>query len=355
MTSRERVRMAMRHQQPDRAPLFYRDIPEVRERLLRELGLTDDEALYRFLNIDFRWVAPRYVGPPLTDLAHPECRRNIWGVEFSYDRFSTGDGYWNVRRPPLEGVEDIASLHHYPWPKLEWFDFSGMAEACKRYEDYAIMTAPGFASPGVLQCPIQELLGAERSLMEPLLNPGFFGALVEKVVAFNRALCEAMMEATEGRIDFFRQGDDFGTQRGLLLSPSLWREQIGPALQAIAEPAKQRGAYYYHHSCGAIRQLIPELIGIGVDVLDPLQVLAEGMVPAELKAAFGDRLVFSGGVDEQELLPRGSPHEVAKAVRELLEVMNRDGGFFLGPTHNFQPDIPTENILALYQEGARCL
>jgi uroporphyrinogen decarboxylase len=352
MSPRERVLLAMRHEEPDRVPLFYRDIPEVRERLLRELGFSDSEALFQFLGIDFRWVAPAYIGPPLTDAARPAWRRNIWGAEFSYDRFGDGAGYWNVRHPPLEAVEDPGELDRYPWPKLEWFDFSVLSEECDRYEGYALMTAPGFASPGVLQCPVQELIGVERSLTDPLVNPEFFAALLRKVVAFNRALCEAMMEAGHGRIDFFRQGDDFGTQRALLMSPDLWREKIGPALREIAEPAKRADAYYYHHSCGAIRALIPDLLAIGVDAIDPVQVLAEGMAPAELKAEFGGRVVFSGGVDEQELLPNGTPEDVRAGVWKLLDEMAVGGGFFVGPTHNFQVDIPTPNILALY-EAAR--
>jgi uroporphyrinogen-III decarboxylase len=101
-----------------------------------------------------------------------------------------------------------------------------------------------------------------------------------------------------------------------------------------------------------VRALIPAFIEAGVDVLDPVQVKAAGMVPAELKAEFGDRLCFSGGVDEQELLPRGTPAEVCQSVRELLDVMAAGGGYFVGPTHNFQADIPTRNIVAMY-EAAR--
>jgi uroporphyrinogen decarboxylase len=157
-----------------------------------------------------------------------------------------------------------------------------------------------------------------------------------------------MFEAAEGRIDFFRLGDDFGTQRGLLVGPDLWRARIGPALKTMADTAKTYGAYYYHHSCGAVRELIPDLIAIGVDVLDPLQVKAAGMDPAALKRDFGEQICFSGGVDQQELLPRGTPGDVRAGVHRLLDAMARDGGFFIGPTHNFQDDIPTANILALY-------
>jgi len=128
-----------------------------------------------------------------------------------------------------------------------------------------------------------------------------------------------------------------------------WHEFIRPTLAAMSRIPKRHGSYYYQHSCGAVRDLIPELIDVGVDVLDPLQVKAAGMSPAELKAEFGGRLCLSGGVDEQELLPRGTPDQVARAVGELIDVMAPDGGFILGPTHNFQADIPTENILAMYR------
>ncbi|MCX5637996.1 MAG: uroporphyrinogen-III decarboxylase, partial [Planctomycetota bacterium] len=155
-------------------------------------------------------------------------------------------------------------------------------------------------------------------------------------------------EAAGGRIDFFRIGDDFGTQNSLVMSPRMFRDIIKPALKAMADTAKKYGAYYYHHSCGAVRELIPDLIETGVDVLDPIQVQAAGMVPTELKAEFGQKICFSGGVDEQRLLPNGSPEDVRKGVFQLLEDMARGGGFFIGPTHNFQADIPTANILAMY-------
>ena len=116
--------------------------------------------------------------------------------------------------------------------------------------------------------------------------------------------------------------------------------------------AKAHGAYYYHHCCGAVRELIPLLIEAGVDVLDPIQVKAAGMEPAALKADFGERLCLSGGVDEQELLPNGTPAQVRAGVRALLDVMAPGGGYFVGPTHNFQSDIPTANIVAMY-EAAR--
>jgi len=180
------------------------------------------------------------------------------------------------------------------------------------------------------------------------VNPEFFDALVQHVLQFQLPLIERMFQAAGGRINFFRIGDDFGTQRGLLISPETFRRRLQEPLRAMAEAAKRHGAFYYQHCCGGIRELIEDLIETGVDVLDPVQVKAAGMVPAELKAEFGDRLCFSGGVDEQELLTTGTPQDVRTGVFRLLDDMARGGGFFLGPTHNFQVDIPTENIVAMY-------
>ena len=348
MKHRERVLTALRHEEPDRVPLFYRDVPEVDQRIQRDLGLRDREALLRYFDIDFRWVEPRYVGPPLED-EHTGHRRDIWGVEYRYVLFSETAGYWEAVNHPLMDCEDPTALDNYPWPSLEWFDFSDLKNQVAAYDEYAIMTGPGCASPGLLQSPIQSLVGEEKSLMDLLLHPALFDALVQRTLDFVLPFIDRMLGAAGERIDFLRIGDDYGTQNGLLIAPDQWCKHIQPALKAMAGIAKKHGAYYYQHSCGSVRKLIPHLIQTGVDVLDPVQVKAAGMVPAELKAEFGDRLCFSGGVDEQELLSRGTPGDVQAGVHRLLDDMARGGGFFVGPTHNFQNDIRTDNIVAMYE------
>lgn len=348
MTPRDRVLASVRHEQPDRVPLFYRDVPEVEERLLRDLGLPDREALLRFLDIDFRWVEPRYVGPSLED-EETDRRRDIWGVAYRYVPFSEAAGYWEAVSHPLADCTDPAALRDYPWPELAWFDFSGLEGQVAACEGYAVMTAPGCASPGLLQSPIQALVGAEKSLTDIVLNPALFDALVERTLDFVLPFVDRMLQAASGRIDFLRVGDDFGTQNGLLIGPGEWRRCIQPALKAIGAVAKEHGAHFYLHSCGSVRELIPDLIETGVEVLDPVQVGARGMVPAELKAEFGERLCFSGGVDEQELLRTGTAEEVKAGVRQLLDEMARGGGFLVGPTHNLQDDIPTAHVVAMYE------
>lgn len=347
MTSKERVFKALNHEEADRIPFMYRDVPEVRERLKRDLSLNSDEELFKLLDIDFRWVEPRYVGPELKiDSDH---KKDIWGVEYKYTKFNENAGYWNETGHPLKDVTDPKILDDYPWPQLDWWDFTELEKDCDVYEDYAIMTAPGIASPGVLQSPIQPLIGVEQSMLDLYMNPDFFKALVKKVLDFQLPFIEKMMQSANGKIDFFRIGDDFGTQQGLLLDPDLWKQFFQPAFRQMADMAKKYGAHYYQHSCGGIRKLIPAFLETGVEVLDPVQVKAAGMDPAELKNDYGSKVCFSGGVDEQELLSGGTPDQVRAGVKKLLDTMAPGGGFFIGPTHNFQDDISTENILALYE------
>lgn len=347
MTSKERVLTAIQHKQTDRVPLMYRDVPEVRKRLKSDLNVSTDEELYRQFGIDFRWVGPRYIGPEQQISAME--RKDHWNIEWQFTEFDKNGGYWNEKCFPMEAVETAEGAASWPLPDLNWWDFSRISSDCDTNSEYAVMTAPGFSSPGILQYPIQSLIGVERSLMDLYINKEFYQAMIDRILQFQLPFIAKMMKAAEGKIDFFRLGDDFGTQQNLLMGNEQWNEFIAPALKAMAEIATAEGAHYYQHSCGAVKALIPDLINIGVEVLDPMQVKAEGMVPSELKTDFGDKICFSGGVDEQELLPFGTEEEVREAVWRLLDDMSENGGFILGPTHNFQVDIPTKNIVAMYE------
>ena len=347
MTSKERVLRALNHQIPDRVPFMYRDVPEVRRRLKKDLNLKTDDELFEYLEIDFRWVEPKYIGPKL-ELENGN-RRDIWGVEWKYTKFSDNAGYWNEVDHPLKDAQTLEELEKYNWPQLDWFDFSNLEKDCDKYQNYAIMTAPGVASPGILQTPIQPLIGIERSLLEAYINPDFLQRLIKEILEFQIPFIDKMLQSANGKIDFFRLGDDFGTQSGLLMDVGMWEQFFQPSFIKMYIIAKKYKAHCYQHSCGSVRDLIPAFIDTGVEVLDPIQVKASRMIPAELKSEFGHKLCFSGGVDEQELLPKGTPEEVRAGVKNLLDDIAGGGGFFIGPTHNFQDDIPTKNIIAMYE------
>ena len=157
-------------------------------------------------------------------------------------------------------------------------------------------------------------------------------------------------EASGGRIDLYLLISDLGSQPGPLISLAMFRQFVAPYLKEMVDCIHGLGGKVLYHSCGAIRPLIPELIALGVDVLDPIQPVGPEMAPERLKADFGDRLCFHGGIDMQQLAAarharrRSGPRSAATARR-----LGRDGGYILGPAHLFQPDVPPENILAMYR------
>jgi uroporphyrinogen decarboxylase len=136
-----------------------------------------------------------------------------------------------------------------------------------------------------------------------------------------------------------------------MMSPEMWREQIKPQLQRTTDISKASGLWHAHHCCGALRPIIPDLIEMGIDVLNPIQCNCPGMDPLELKRDFGRDLAFMGGVDTVELLPNGTVEEVRKSTSRLLEGMTADGGgYILAASHTIPPETPFENIFALYAE-----
>ena len=174
---------------------------------------------------------------------------------------------------------------------------------------------------------------------------------MRKVADFYVGLLEQVMATVGDRIDLIWTSDDIAHQHGRVISERCWRELVAPHHKRLNRRIHELGGRVMYHSCGAVRPFIPALIDIGVDVLDVLQFSADGMDPREIKAAFGERLCFHGGMDVQSTLPRGTEEEVRRVTRERMEVLGRGGGYILAPTHNIQSDTPVANILAMYDEA----
>ena len=147
----------------------------------------------------------------------------------------------------------------------------------------------------------------------------------------------------------WRLSDDYGTQRGMLMSPSHWRGLIKPRLAEIYGLAKRHGRTVFHHSCGNIVPIIGDLIDLGLDVLHPIQ--PEAMDVAGLKREFGADVTFCGGIRTQDLLPHGTPQEVRDEVRRLKDLLGKGGGYILEPGITLQADVPMANLLAMFDEA----
>ena len=157
------------------------------------------------------------------------------------------------------------------------------------------------------------------------------------------------MIAADGQIDFIRPHDDYGTQISMLFSMDMWREFFKENTKRLVNLAHKYGAFYQQHSCGAIAPLIPELIDCGVDVLEPLQKVP-GLYPEDLQSHRG-KICFHGGIDTQNLMPHGTPEQVAHEARHYMEQLGKGGGYILMSSQGLEPDVPTANIEALFTAG----
>jgi uroporphyrinogen decarboxylase len=190
--------------------------------------------------------------------------------------------------------------------------------------------------------------GMEEAFVKMICEPEMFQAVIDKIVDFYLEANEIFYEATRGKIHGVLIGNDLGSQQCLMLSPDLIREFVLPGTKKLVEQAKQYGLKVIHHSCGAIYDIIPDLIETGVDAIHPIQALAAGMEPDRLKEAFGDKVSFVGGVDAQFLLVHGTPQQVEDKVRELKHIFPT--GLIISPSHEaILPDIHPENIEALFR------
>ena len=193
--------------------------------------------------------------------------------------------------------------------------------------------------------------GMETALVKMYTSPDLFRAITDRIVDFYLEANEIFYEATCCRLDGVLIGNDYGSQRGLMLSPQMIREFAMPGTRRLVEQAHSYGLKVIHHSCGGIRGIIPDLIDAGVDCIHPIQALAAGMEPRALKMDFGDEVSFCGGVDAQHLMVRGTPSQVREKVCELREIYPT--GLIISLSHEaILPDTPPANIEAMF-EAAR--
>jgi uroporphyrinogen decarboxylase len=191
------------------------------------------------------------------------------------------------------------------------------------------------------------LRGMDHAAEDLAADPETAGLLLQRAADFGVELSERA--CAQFPLDWLWTGDDVAGQECMIMSPAVWRKRIKPHLARIVDVGRTRGLPVAHHCCGAVRPIIPDLIEIGVTVLNPVQTNSRGMDPAELKREFGKDLSFMGGVDTVTLLPHGTPEEVYRGTRELIETLGADGGYILSASHTVPPETPTENIFAMYR------
>ena len=347
MTSKERIKAAAERRKTDRPPTSLRCTAEVWEALQTHFGVDSQIDVLDKLDIDLRWVAVPFIGPK--ELSTPTLfgeGKDFWGNEMkaAKNEFNT---YFDFVGHPLAHCKTVEQVMEHSWPSLDWWDYGKIKEVIKlnkRADDRAIM----FFAGGAFETPWY-MRGMEQFFLDLYENPEIVTAICSKVreYYYNRAM--RIFEAAEGQIDIIGSGGDIGGQNGLMLDPDIWRALIKPHTAGLIQPFKDMGLNTFYHSCGSVDVVIDDLVEIGLDILDPIQVTAGGMQPESLRDRFADRLSFHGAIDEVELLPHATAKEVYDETTRMISVLGKNHGFIVSPSHQVQGDTSVENILALFQ------
>lgn len=349
MKPRERILAVIDHKPVDKIPTDYWATPEVTERVMKELKVTNELELWKTLKIDkIINIQPKYIGPDFADGSNVDTNYwGYWGVKTKSVSYGNDQGtYYEIYYYPLEKYNSIEEIiNNYTWPKADWFDFSCIEEECRKYPDYAIES--GYMAPFYMYNNIR---GLEENLIDLAINEEMAFYIIEKICDFIYEYHERLFEAANGQIDIAQVTDDFGTQQGLMIGVDMFDKYFKKQYRRFIKLVKNHGIRVFHHDDGAIMDIIPRMVDLGINVLNPIQWRLPGMGLKPLKERFGNKICFHGAVDNQKVLPFGSVEDVKKEVKNCLDILAADGtGYILAPCHNIQPNTPIENIKAMYK------
>jgi len=380
MLNRDRVLMALNHEEPDRVPIDLASTPVsgvcrgAYADLLAHLGLAGreiriidipqqladvDEDLLASLEVDFRPISsnpPADYRPEIFDEGDYEAYIDEWGVKRR--RPKVGGHYFDgVEQPIREST--LAALERYRWPDPDDPSrYRGLGQQARELRERTPYALVGRCEMGSdILAGFQWVRGFAASMLDLAANPDFAEAFLDRLTDIAiRAWGHFLAEVGE-HVDVVTFYEDLGMQDRLLISPAMYRRLLKPRHARIIAAIKTRTkAKVFFHTDGAVLDLIPDLIEIGVDILNPIQVSAKGMGDtAELKRRFGRQLVFWGGAcDSQSVLPFGTADEVRAEVRRRIADLAPGGGFVFAPVHNLQDDVSPDKILTLYRTALEC-
>jgi len=373
MNSRQRVMCALNHQEPDRIPIdlgativssivkqSYVGLKQYLGLPVEEIKMLDyvqqlpyvDEALLQRFGVDFRLVQlPAATAPGLAIFEEGDYYAFLdrWGAKLHMPK--QGGLYFDWVDFPLKEAT-LAALDSYQWPRPDPPEYIAQLRAQAKYlyenTDYALVGSAVIGG-GIFEQPAR-VMGMENFLMALVSEPKFADRLMEQITDIYIESCNSYLDQVGPYIQVFTYWDDLNTQNGWLIRPELYRRMIKPKQRRLVEALKKKTtAKLFFHGCGATYDLIPDLIDLGFDILNPVQVSARGMDTQKLKQEFGRDIVFwGGGVDTQRVLPFGTPSQVAEEVKRRIDDLAPGGGFVFAAVHNIQAFVPPQNIVTAF-------
>ena len=338
MNHRERELAVIRHEIPDRIPVDAIAV-ENKAAVAEYLGIEEEDVVLR-LGLDGRLVGIGYSCD--IDKSCRDPRRNEWGA-------LAGEAYGSVHKYPLAHASEISHVECYAWPDPARYDYATAASTAAQFSNEFAVRGP-YWHP--LFCRVSSLVGMETALTWMIFHPELFEAVLEAVFERTYGLCKEYIKQCEPHLDILCLGDDFASQQGMIFSPDLWRKYLKPRYARLFELGKAAGKFIWFHSCGNITAVLPDLIDIGMDVWETVQLHTLPMAPQVLKREYGNHITFFGAVNTQRL-PFAGDREVCDEVKRCIDVLGKGGGYICGPDHHIKPDVPAVNTISLFQTARK--
>ncbi len=350
ISKRQRILLTIKHELPDLIPVHFINIDDISP-YLKFFNLKNKDELADRLNVCIKRIYPDYK----KQLSELEANRldtglyedmkpiGLFGTSGGIDSYSPQAGHLM----PFANIKKIKEIQNYNWPNPDDWDFSQIRKKIDKYNnEYAIM----LGSWNPILCQVFDFFGMEKAMEYLYLKHQFILETINYIVDFYLRFYKKYFEAAKGKADIFSMGDDFASQRSLLISPEMWKKFLKPAYSKIFSLAKEFNLIVWFHSCGAIEPVLDDLIEVGMDVWETVQVHLPGNHPEYIKKKYGKKITFFGAINTQKTLPFGSPNDVRREVRERIEILGKDGGYICGPDHHIKADVPVENVLAMVKE-----
>jgi uroporphyrinogen decarboxylase len=346
-TSKQRVLAAINHEETDRTAITFDAEKEVYAALHERFGTGSKEALFDRLNVDTWMILPKNFIYPESEEGKKE-KTATWGWKTVVAEYSGGT-YDELSESPLAGKDSISDIRNFSWPNEDALDFSHMPAEAKAHEERAIIAPFAYGAYFISTF----VRGLEDLMIDFAIRKDYAHYLIDTIAERVLMFLEKMLGEDGEGTDIVYMADDYCSQLAPLFSPDTFKEFVVPYLTKAVEITHKHDKKFLLHVCGAVRPLLPMIIDAGVDMLEPIQIRAEGMGPAGLKRDFGKDICFYGGVDLQEVLCKGTPEQVCDETRRLIDILGKGGGYIVGPGHTYiQIDAPLENILAMYETAS---
>ncbi len=375
MNAKERIEKALNHEEPDKVPFdlaattwtgitntayqnYLKYLGKPKEEpcwsdVIQQIVVPSEDVL-EHVKADVRGIFPLTshnwdVYQNLKDEGEYYSYHDEWDFVHHFPK----NGYWfSLVESPLKDVDFTSPgiVENFSWPDAkDKRRFEGTRDKALRFKKQDKPVFVKGLCAGLFEMH-QRIRGMENAMLDPMLYPGNSDKLVGKLADLKIEFWDAALDELGDVVDIAGEGDDYGTQQSQLIDPEQFRAYYKPHFERVLRFIKEKvpGIRLMFHSCGNVRPIIPDLIEAGVDILNPVHVTATGMEPVQLKRDFGDDITFwGGGVDTQEILPKGKPEDVKDDVKRNIEALAPGGGFVFSTVHNIQAEVPPENIQAM--------